>query len=375
MRQILRKLQTRRFKNRIQRIVGVVGILALASLTFPAQPAQAAAVTQLRDTLSRLKASTLADHTIEFVTPTGADASTDTITLTFGSGFTMGTFSVNNVDLAVGDTGTCATATFTDKTLAATPGTSPTWGVAQAAQVITFTAPTNAASGEITAARCVQIQIGSNATAGASGATQITNPTAGSTTVAVGGLFGDSGTLAINIIADEQVAVSATVDPTITFTVSDNAIGFGSLSASAATWANGAATGSATDTSAHNLTIATNAQSGYAVTYNGATLTSGSNTIDVASITNDADGTQGSEQFGMGFSTDGNATIATGYDHNATPTSRDWTFVASTTTTIVSETVSTATETISAFYLANIAATTQAGSYTTTITYIATAVF
>ena len=123
------------------------------------------------------------------------------------------------------------------------------------------------------------------------------------------------------------------------------------------------------------MAISTNANNGYAITYNGATLTSGSNTIDVASITNDADGTPGTEEFGMGFSTDGDATIATGYDHNATPANRDWAFVDSTTTTVVSETGPTATETISAFYLANIAGNTEAGNYSTSITYIATATF
>ncbi len=165
-------------------------------------------------------------------------------------------------------------------------------------------------------------------------------------------------------------------DASITFSISDTTIGYGALDSTAARWATGDLAGSGTDSAAaHTMTVATNAGSGYAVTYSGATLTSGANTIDVAAITNDADGTAGTEQFAMGFSTNGDATIATGYDHNATPASRDWTFVASTTTTVLSETVPTATETFSAFYLANISGTTQPGTYTTNITYIATATF
>ncbi len=162
---------------------------------------------------------------------------------------------------------------------------------------------------------------------------------------------------------------------TLTFSVSDNAIGFGSLSSSAARWASGDDTGSSSDVAAHTLAITTNARSGYAITYNGATLTSGANTISAATITDDADGTPGSEQFAVGFQTNGNATIASGYDHNTTASLRDWNFVPSTTTTAVSETGATATETISAYYLANISSITEAGSYTTTITYIATATF
>jgi hypothetical protein len=81
------------------------------------------------------------------------------------------------------------------------------------------------------------------------------------------------------------------------------------------------------------------------------------------------------EQFAIAASTDGDATIASGYDHNAVAGSRDWNFVASTTTTLASETVPTATETLSMFYLANISALTEAGSYASTITYNATANF
>ncbi|MBI3115041.1 MAG: hypothetical protein HYZ09_00935, partial [Candidatus Kerfeldbacteria bacterium] len=162
---------------------------------------------------------------------------------------------------------------------------------------------------------------------------------------------------------------------TLTFAISDTSIGFGSLGAAAARWASGDGTGSASDVAAHTLQITTNARNGYAITYNGATLTSGSNTVSAATITDDADGTPGSEQFAIGFQTNGNATIASGYDHNTTASLRDWNFVASTATTAVSETGATATETISAYYLTNISSVTEAGAYTTSLTYIATATF
>lgn len=359
------------------RLVAVTAIFSVLQFSLPVPSAQAAAVTSLRDTLTRLKASTDANHTIEFVTPTGVDASTDTITITFASGWTLAAEAAVNFDLAVGDSGTCSTAAFTDKALALTAAAG-TWGVDVTGQVITFFAPTDAASGEITAGRCVQIQAGSNATTGGTGsASTVTNPTAGQSTATIGGTFGDSGTLAVRIIADEQVSVTATVDPTLTFTVDDNTIGFGSLSASTGRWATGDTTGGnasagSTPTAAHTMTVATNAQSGYAITYNGATLTSGANTVSVASISSDSDGTPGSEQFALSASTDGNATIASGYARAA---NSSWNFVASTTTTLVSEIIPTTTETISVSYLGNITTTTEAGSYTTTVTYIATAVF
>lgn len=162
---------------------------------------------------------------------------------------------------------------------------------------------------------------------------------------------------------------------TISISISDTAVGFGSLSSTAARWATADANGSAADTAAHTIAIATNARSGYALTYFGATLTSGARTIDAVTFTNDADGSQNTEQFALGLSTDGNATIAAAYDHNSTPANRDWSFVPSTTTQIVSESGSTTTETISAYYLANIGALTEPGTYTTNITYVLTSTF
>ncbi|TSC94710.1 MAG: Uncharacterized protein Athens101428_171, partial [Candidatus Berkelbacteria bacterium Athens1014_28] len=68
--------------------------------------------------------------------------------------------------------------------------------------------------------------------------------------------FGDSGKIAIVILADDQFAVTASVDPTITFSLSTNSTAFGTLSSTSVT------------TSSPNitLTISTNATSGYTLT-------------------------------------------------------------------------------------------------------------
>ncbi len=356
-------LLNRGLVQRLQRALAVLSVLALLFGTVPIRQASAAAVTSFKDTLSRLQASTAANHTIQFTTPSGVDAG-ETITVAFQSGFTMN--SIDFADIDVADDGV-------DLTLAATPS-GATWGAALSSQTVTITSGT----GTIAASSVITIEVGTNATQPTTGDTQITNPSAGSYTVTIGGTFGDSGTLAINIIADDTVDITATVDPTITFSISDVAIGFGSLSSSTGRWATGDATGGnasagSTPTAAHTLAIATNAQSGWAITYNGATLTSGSNTITVASaVDEDSDGTPGSEQFGVSASTDGDSTIATGYLRDA---NADWTFVASTATTLASESGETNTETISVSYLANISTITEAGSYSTSVTYIATATF
>lgn len=365
-------------RNRWRKAVGLTAVLALlVSMNVMYVPsAHAAQMGQIKLVQSRIRAATLTDAALQFTVPTGVDASTDTITVTFDSGYDLGTFALTDYDFEVGNGATCSSASFTDKTLAAAPD-SATWGIATTGTpktVVTLTAPTNATTGEITAGRCVQLLIGSAATAGGAGATVVTNPSAGNYDVDITSELGtvdDSGSGSISIIANEQVTVAATVDPSITFTVTDNSVGFGTLSATAARYATGDLVGSDSDTAAHTMTVATNAPTGWAITYNGATLTSGANTIDVATITGDADGAPTTEQFAINASTSGDSTIAAGYER----ASNNWKFVAGTTSTLASEIVATTTETISVGMLANIAATTQAGSYTTTLTYIASANF
>ncbi|MFA6392184.1 MAG: hypothetical protein WCW66_05590 [Patescibacteria group bacterium] len=349
-------------------------IFSLTFIYFPIRTANAANLTKITDTLSTLTSNVLANHTITFVTPTGVEANADTITIDL-TDFTIGTVDYTDIDLAVDGDANCNGA-WTDKTLAAAHNTG-VWGATITSSVLTLDAPTDAAAGEITAGVCVQVEIGLNATSGVAGNTQLQNPNDANTHVfEIGGVFGDTGQYAIDFVADDSVNVTATVDPSITFAISDTAIGFGDLVSANVRYATSNAAGSDTDSAAaHTISIGTNATDGYIVTYFGPTLTSGGDTISVASFSNDADGTAGSEQFAMGFLSDGNTTVPAGYDHNATAGSRDWTFVASTLTTIASETGPTATETISAYYLANIAADTEAGSYATDITYIATATF
>ena len=165
--------------------------------------------------------------------------------------------------------------------------------------------------------------------------------------------------------------------PSITFSISDNTIGFGSLTTANACYATSDTLGSSTDVSAHNIQISTNAPGGYVLSYNGSLPTSGSSTIPAASITNSATGSPGTvAAFGMSFDTNGSSTINSLYTHSATPSLRNWAFVPNTTTSIVTNTSPVASpETINAYYIANITGATPAGNYITNITYIATGTF
>ena len=334
-----------------------------------------ASVTTFSDTLSTLTESVDANHEILFITPTGVEANNDTIIFTFTGfdGTSLNAIDFGDVDLAESANASCSTpGSWTDKTLGAADGAS-TYGVATTTTQMLFDPPTT--SGYITAGRCIRIKIGTNATGGVN---QITNGSAASShSIAISGNFADSGTASIDIIADDSVSLSATVESAISFAVDDTTIGFGTLDAAGARWATGDTTGTSSlpgDTSgAHQMTLATNAASGYSITYNGATLTSGGNTIDVATISEDDDGTPASEQFALGLDDNGgNVTIVSDYD---LATTNSYKFVASTTTTVASETAPTAIETFDVQYIANISTVTEAGSYSTDITWIATGNF
>ncbi len=325
----------------------------------------AASTTSMSDNLSREKISTLSNHEIFFVTPTGLTAG-QTITLSFQSGFTMGSVAFGDVDFATGSTSTCTSATYTEQTLAASPS-GATWGVGISGQVLTLTSGT----GTVTANRCVRFRIGTNAVTGGAGTNRITNPSsAASYTVTIGGTFGDAGVIAVPIITDDQVQVTATVDPSITFSISANSIGFGTLSASGARYATTGG-GNGSPTVAHTLAVGTNATSGYTMYLTGDTLTSGANTITAPA--GPSASTVGSEQFGINLSASGGSgTVDTQYG-----TSSQYGFGSTATVqdNLASATGASATTTYSATYIANIAAQTEAGSYATTLTYTATATF
>lgn len=323
----------------------------------------AASLSSLSDTMSSVKQSALSNHDIVFTTPTGV-ASGGIITLTFQSDFSIPA-GLTYTDVDVLDDGV-------DATLAAAPS-GATWGVVRTSStVLTLTNGTTVVAG----GSVIRIKIGTNATNQSTGVQQITNPTTtGAKTITIGGSFGDTGLITVQIITDDTVAVSATVQQSISFAISANTIAFGTLDSAAARYAN-TSTGSASDTVAHTLAVGTNASTGYAITVQGATLTSqqnSGNTITATGSTPAASST-GSEQFGIYATKSGgvNGTIDPTF---ATASSFGYDATAATAAAFATGTSATNTETYSLHYLANISALTEAGTYTTSLTYVATANF
>jgi hypothetical protein len=343
----------------------VIIVVFVCTMTPFVLPVQAATITSFQDNLSRLQSSTLSDHTIKFVSPNLLSGGM-VITVTFDADFNMGSFALANFDLA--QAATCS-GPFTDIPLVTGSPTNPDWQVFQSGQQVAFINSSN----WISPGNCVLIEIGSNATYGGAGTTQITNPA--TPQVATLSIYTsedgptDAG-IPIVSTGGDQVTVTASVDPVIVFAVTDSTIGFGSLSPSGARWATGDTLGNGSATSAHDITASTNATSGYIIYVLGATLTSGGDTITAIGGSATASSV-GTEQFGLKVSAAGGSGAALApyasadYAYNATTTQDD----------IATSSIPSLTTTYSITYIANISATTQPGSYGTTLTYTATGLF
>src|SRR5258708_4009349 len=233
-------------------------ILSLVISAAGARSVQAASLTALSNTMTNQTISAASDHTIKFTTPTGVAAG-QTITVTFPSGFGLSTLVAADFNLLSG---------VSTLTLAGTC-TGTTWGVAVASQVITFTSCT----GTIAATTVITVKIG----VVAGGTHQITNnSSAASYSITIGGTFGDTGTITIQIVTNSVVAVSATVPQSLTFSISTNSIGFGTLSTSAVTYANAGGTGSSSSVVAPTFAAGKNSSSRNTITAHGTNFTHGS---------------------------------------------------------------------------------------------------
>jgi hypothetical protein len=363
--------------KKIQIITSLGVLLALLAILvgLPLQVANSAAVTSHKDTLSRLKASTAANHEWQFVSPSGVNATTDTIIYEFdvaGTAFNFGSIALGDIDL-LEDTdltpGDCAGTLTQEVLVSVDTAATNEWLVTINATADTITVGPAAVNdtGAITAANaCIILRVGTNASGGVN---QITNGAAATYQMGITGTFGDTGETAVTIIADDQVAASATVDEILTFSISNASIAFGTLTTANARWAN-TTTGSATEVTAHTIVVGTNGQSGFTLTVNGSTLTSGANTITAIGATSAASA-PGTEQYGI------KATVAGGTGTVSAPygTANYALDTAAFPDELGAATGATANSTYTLTYIANIGSATEAGSYTSTLTYTATAAF
>lgn len=186
----------------------------------------------------------------------------------------------------------------------------------------------------------------------------------------------DSGTVAASTATQIQVAL--TVDEALTFCTGTSITGqnCGTIAGSTVNLGTGSTTTTSSGTSV--MAASTNGNLGYAITVNGLTLTSGGNTITALPAASPS--SVGIEQFGLnlvanatpavGAARSGSGTATAGPNHGLADNFR---FVTGDTVAVVAGPSNANTFTVS--YIANIAGLTEAGAYTSNLTYIATANF
>ncbi|MEI6849450.1 MAG: hypothetical protein WCK29_00265 [archaeon] len=355
--------------KKITTLILVVSTIFFATGSFLLSPyvAMASTISNAYDQTSNQNVSAYSTHTIKFRTPSALTSSGNTIAIAFPSDFDFTGSVYGDITLKDGaSTGLENTETVSSSAGVSTYGVAFTDGACTSGKkcTLTITAPT---SGTYNIVANYFVTIGYTTAAHCKNAT-----TAGSKTITIT-TSSDTGTTAIPIISNSSVTLDATVAPTLSFSNDNSALHFGTLSASAATWAN-TTTGSATSVTGNTFTISTNATSGYTLAYNAAaTLTSGSNTIAATNWTNDADGTPGTAQFAMSAVYSGTlGNLTTAYQH-ATGNG-NWKFNTAG-ETLITNTAAANAETVAMRYIANIANTTPAGVYSQTNTWVVTANF
>ncbi len=350
----------KRYLQKAHKAVFSVGIFALlmALVPFGSVPvAKAALLTSSSATFSKVTESVTSDLSgtgLQFTTSTGI-ALNATVTITFPAGFTVST--IVAADVTLKDNGSALT-------VAGSP-TAANYGWSCVSLVCTLTAPS--ASNAILATHTVQI-ITTNS--------HITNPTAGSYKIAIAGSFGDTKTIAVTFLssATSPITVDATIDPTVVFTWTGGAqaLHFGTMTGSnvySATTTSGA---TSETTSGLGFTVGTNAASGVAVTVSGTPLTGAGHTFATsATPTTLASGT---EFFGLRVARSGSGSTSAATEY-AGGTGSQYGFTNGTSTMVSSSGVSL-TDTYTLWAEAAISATaTPPGSYTTTLTFVATGTF
>lgn len=183
----------------------------------------------------------------------------------------------------------------------------------------------------------------------------------------------DSGAVAASTAT--QVQVSLDVDEALTFCTGTSITGTNCATATGSTVNLGTGSTTATSKGTSIFAASTNGTTGYTVTVSGTTLTSGANTI--TALSSGAASSVGNSQFGLnlvsnttpavGSAVSGSGTAAAAANYATANTFR---FGSSEQIATVASATNANTFTVS--YMANINGLTPSGSYTTTLTFVAT---
>lgn len=348
-----------------QKFINVLTLIAFVCATaFPFSYATAAPLTAASDTMTNENVSSRSDHTFAWTQAAGsAYVASDSITIkpTTSTDFVAsGSWATSDFVLTVAGIGSTTPVYAASSAGTCTAGAG-NYGVVYTNASSQFVINLCPSFGTATTAGAVSFKI-----KGATGTGLLTNRATAAPslpwTIVNAGSNTDSTTVAAVVVTNDVVTVTATVNPTLTFSLGSNTVALGTLSSGS--------TGSGT----HTINVATNAGNGFTVTYNGPTLTGPGGTIPAyGTLQPSAAGTPG---FGFnlkdtGPTTNAGATCTPATNYN---TASSYSYVASTTTPVTN--MSAAADcTFTATYKANISNITPAGAYSAAIVYIASASF
>lgn len=352
----------------------------------------AASFTALSDTLSRIKTGTLSSHTITFTT-THDIVTNNTVTVDFhedDSGFVVAGSTTVVTDLDYVVDGQPANMVGVDGDCTGHAGaTDVVASVADATGILTlkhcgdwvYAYDNDIVNRAYAADRVISIEYGAVATTGGAGVDRVTNPSPGappqSYTIDVAGSWGDAGKIGVVIIAEDQVGVTATVDPTISFSISDVAVGFGTFVGTAIRYATADATGSASAQGNGlpiTLTASTNGFNGLIISIsdegNGtdAGLWSAAPVSELIAAAASTGVTIGSKKYGAYGKNASSLTIDPGFDNNGPGDLA----LARTSQSFATASGPVSSATVDLAFIAAIDATTKAGAYVDTVTVICT---
>lgn len=359
-------------KNKTISVVTLFSVLMLNLMFCQPVYAVAGTITAVSDTMSRVQKTTLSSHTIKFTTSVAVSAAADTIAITFPSGYSFATKAISSVSFTHGaSTGSEAT-----EVLAATPDATK-WGAVFSGTgnvIFTLTAPTDGSGAAILAANDKVII--------AYDATNSTNPsTAASynTTIAIAGANTASSSFETVILDSDQIAVSATVDPTLSFSVTNTTLGFGHFAGTALRYATSDTVGSPTVPSngaPAYFTVSTNALTGATIAVSDAGsgtnpgLWSSANSELIPAAASTAV-TTGSKKYGVYAKNASNLTIAEGFDHDSTSDLA----ISRTAQTLATAAGPVSAATVDIALISAIDGSTKAGTYADILTVVCTGNF
>lgn len=233
----------------------IISIAAATMMLFFNYAPAYAAISTISDTMTRQKISTASSHTITF-TASGNIPANETIAIDFGEDSTY--FTVDGTGTAIADlsvtNGAARTIVGVDGLCTGHSGNGD------------IAASVNDSTGVLTLTTCASYSATTavftvNYGTAAGGTNRVTNPSAKGTYIIpinISGGITESGKFAVSIpeaSGDDQIPVSGTVNPSITFTVVNTTLALGDISTSAATWSG-----------TNNVSVGTNAGGGYTIT-------------------------------------------------------------------------------------------------------------